>query len=554
MLVSLDIRNIALIEALELSFEPGLNVLTGETGAGKSILLDALGFALGRKTRRDLLRSGSEEGRVEAVFTLPADHPAMALLEEVGLPLGGEIVLRRLTSSAGPSRAFVNDMRVSAETLQRLGEVLVEVHGQHDDRGLLNAKAHRPLLDAAAGLVPDVALIRNNWSRREACRRELDQAQADLARASEDAEYLRFAVEELHRLAPESGEADKLDAERRLIQAAAKITEELDRARQDLSADGAEGAMATALSRLTHAAERAGEEAGARLEAPIAALDRAMAELSDAQAGLNGVLDALHFDPGRLEAVEERLFALRGLARKHQVQPDDLIELTTELAARLDGIDAGGDRIAALELDLAEAERAYDSAAAKLTEARHAAAESLDKAVTAELAPLKMETARFRTEITPHTPGAEGTDRVSFTAAINPGSPAGPIDRIASGGELSRFLLALKVCLAGGGERVMVFDEIDRGVGGATATAVGRRLAKLAEQAQVLVVTHSPQVAAEGAHHWRIAKSIDQGITRTDVRSLAPDQRIDEIARMLAGETLTEEARSAAKSLMDMAG
>ncbi|MEL6475919.1 MAG: DNA repair protein RecN [Pseudomonadota bacterium] len=554
MLVSLDIRNIALIEELELDFLPGLNVLTGETGAGKSILLDALGFALGRKARRNLVRAGCDEGRVEAVFACPPQHPVHAAMEEAGLPGGEALVLRRIASGAGPSRAFVNDARVNAETLQRLGETLVEVHGQHDDQGLLNPKAHRPLLDAAADLGTDLNRIRSLWTQRESCRRDLENARETQARAAQDADYLRHAVEELERLAPENGEADALDAERRLIQSAAKIVEELGRAQQDLSAEGAEGAMATALSRLTHAAERVGEDAADRIEGPIAALDRAMQELADAQNGVAAALDALRFDPGRLEEVEERLFALRGLARKHQVQPDELIELSTELATRLDSIDARGDRISAMELDLAQAEAAYDKAAARLSAGRRAAAGRLDIAVTAELSPLKMENARFKTEMSEAPPGPEGCDRVSFTAAINPGAPAGPIDRIASGGELSRFLLALKVCLAGGTDRVMVFDEIDRGVGGATAAAVGRRLAKLAESAQVLVVTHSPQVAAEGAHHWRIAKSTAEGITRTDVAPLTPDQRIDEIARMLAGETLTEEARSAARSLMEMAG
>ena len=549
MLRTLEIRNIALIEALDLDFRAGLNVLTGETGAGKSILLDALGFALGRKSRRNLVRAGAGQGSVTAEFDCPSDHPVWPVLEEAGLP-GGELILRRVANEGGPARAFINDSRASAETLATIGALLVEVHGQHDDQGLLNPRAHRPMLDAAAGLGPQVADLRALWTTQEARRSELAEAQALLARAAEDADYLRHAVEELAQLQPQPGEDEALDTERRLIQSAGKIVDEVAKAAAELSPEGAEGTMATALSRLTHLADKA----EGRLDAPMGALDRAMTELTEAQQGIDDALRALQFDPGRLEEVEERLFALRALARKHQVQPDDLPDLTTELATRLDAIDAGGDRIAALELDLAEAEAAYDAAAATLTHAREAAAQTIDSAVTAELAPLKMENARFRTEITASPPGAEGRDRVSFTASINPGAPSGPIDRIASGGELSRFLLAMKVCLASGTPRVMVFDEIDRGVGGATAAAVGRRLARLAAQTQVLVVTHSPQVAAEGAHHWQIAKSTTQGITRTDVGLLDAQARVDEIARMLAGETLTEEARNAARSLMEMAG
>lgn len=551
MLLTLSIRNIVLIEALDLEFDDGLIVLTGETGAGKSILLDALGFALGRKSRRDLLRAGADQGSVTAVFDGPDGHPVYDLLDEFGVEGGRELILRRVISAAGRSGAFVNDQRVSSETLSRIGELLVEVHGQHDDRGLLNPRAHRTLLDQAGGLTAKVGGIGELWSAREAARQALEAAREMVSAAAADADFLRHAVEELTRLAPEPGEDARLDAERRLIQAAARIGEEVAKAADEISGQGAEGGVANAMSRLMHIAEKA----EGILDPTIATLDRAMAELVEAQSSLADALETLRFDPGRLDEVEERLFAIRGLARKHNVQPDELDDLTTELAGRLDDIDAGGDRIAVLEQELEAAQSVYASAANQLTEARIAAAVEIDRRVTAELAPLKMENSIFNTLIEPAAAGPSGLDRVSFTASINPGASAGPIDKIASGGELSRFLLALKVCLvAQGAERVMIFDEIDRGVGGATAAAVGRRLARLAKGGQVLVVTHSPQVAAEGAHHWQIAKTSTGEITRTDVAPLGQEERILEIARMLAGDEITPEARSAAESLMSTAG
>jgi len=554
-LKALEIRNIVLIEALDLEFEPGLNVLTGETGAGKSILLDALGFALGRKGRRDLVRSGAGQGSVTAVFALGAGHPALKAAEALGLggeaAAAGELVLRRVQNAGGPARGFVNDQRAGSEALAEIGALLVEVHGQRDDLGLLDRRGHRSLLDAYAGTEAELAAVRAAWRAREAVEARLGEARERLAAAAADADYLRHSLAELERLAPEPGEDEALDTERRLIQAAARIGEEVIRAGEALSGQGAEGMMADALARLTGVADRA----EGQLDPAIAALDRAMVELGEAQAGVEAALEALSFDPGRLEQVEERLFALRALARKHQTMPDALAELAADMARRLDEIDQGDDHIAALEAEVQAAQEAYAEAAAALTARRTAAGARLDAAVTEELGPLRMEGARFLTGIAPGTPGPEGVDDVGFTAAINPGMPAGPIDRIASGGELSRFLLALKVCLAARSEGLtMIFDEIDRGVGGATAAAVGRRLARLAAEAQVLVVTHSPQVAAEGQHHWRIAKTSSGEITRTDVRALAPGQRVDEIARMLAGDEITTEARSAARALMEQAG
>ncbi len=552
MLHSLEIRNIVLIEALRLDFREGLNVLTGETGAGKSILLDALGFALGRKAGRELVGGSGAQASVTAVFGVEAGHPALALLTELGIEAApGELVLRRVAAQDGPGRCFVNDQRISAEGLRQAGELLVEVHGQHDDRGLLNPRAHRPLLDSFAGHGPAVAETRRLWDAAREADAALADARSRLERAAGDAEYLRHSVEEIDKLGPEAGEDERLDAERRLMQASGRIRDEVARAAQALSAEGGEGMLAEALSWLTRCAGKA----EGLLDAPIESLDRALVDLSEAQRGVGDALDRLTFDPGRLEAVEERLFAIRGLARKHQVAPDDLPGLGAEFRRRLEEFDLGGGRIAVLEKGAAAARAAFEAAASALTGKRIAAARKLDKLVTRELAPLKMENARFRTEVAPGRPGPDGADDVSFTAAINPGAPEGPIDRIASGGELSRFLLALKVCLAARTPGLtMIFDEIDRGVGGATADAVGKRLSRLAEGSQVLVVTHSPQVAARGAHHWRIAKSTDGKATRTEVEPLGPDLRVDEIARMLAGAKVTPEARSAARALIEKAG
>ncbi|HLS18920.1 MAG TPA: DNA repair protein RecN, partial [Paracoccaceae bacterium] len=490
MLQSLSIRDIVLIEALDLDFAAGLTVLTGETGAGKSILLDALGFALGRQNGRDLVRAGRAEGSVTAVFQIAPDHPANAILAELDLPCGEELILRRMASADGPSRAFVNDRRASADALLRLGQVLVEVHGQHDDRSLLDPRAHRPLLDAYGGLDGQVDELRTLWSARQKAARALGDAEAAQASAEEEAEWLRHSVEELERLGAEPAEDAVLDAERRLIRQAATLTEEIGKARDALSI-AANAALGDALQRLTRLADRAED----RLETTISAIDRTMVELGEAESEIETVLDSLSFDPGRLEQVEERLFAIRGMARKHNVMPEELPQLARELSARLDALDASDARIAVLASEAEAAKAAYDDAARALSAARRKMAAGLDKAVTAELAPLRMEAARFMTVIEAAEPGPEGADAVRFTAAINPGAPAGPIDRIASGGELSRFLLALKVRLAGRiGDLAMIFDEIDRGVGGATADAVGRRLVRLARSGQVMVVTHSPQV------------------------------------------------------------
>lgn len=546
MLRSLDIRDMLLIDRLDLAFQPGLNVLTGETGAGKSILLDCLGFVLGWRGRAELVRSGAAQGEVTAVFDLPADHPARALLADAGIELeDDELILRRVNAQDGRKTGWVNDRRVSGEVLRQLSDTLVELHGQHDDRGLLNPRGHRAMLDAFGGL--ELAPTRAAWTARREARRALDEAETALAAARAEEDFLRHAVAELDKLAPVAGEEAQLDVARRSMQAAERIRVDVARALQMLGADGAEGAMVDASRWLEGAADRA----EGRLDEPLAALSRALIELGEAHRGVEDTLSALDFDPSALETTEERLFALRALARKHDVLADDLAGLADELRDRLTRIDAGEARLEALRREAAEAEQAYDTTAGALTAARQAAASRLDRAVTAELAPLRMERAVFQTRVTPADPGPEGRDMVAFSVATNPGAPAGPLDKIASGGELSRFLLALKVCLARGNDAlVMIFDEIDRGVGGATADAVGRRLKALADGAQVLVVTHSPQVAALGAAHFQVSKSVEQGMTRSTVCLLDEGERVAEIARMLSGETITDAASQAARSLL----
>lgn len=546
MLRGLYIRNMLLIDRLDLKFQSGLNVLTGETGAGKSILLDSLGFVLGWRGRADLVRKGADQGEVTAVFDIAADHPVTAILAEHDFTLeDDELILRRTNTPDGRKTAFVNDRRVSGEVLRVLSEKLVELHGQHDDRGLLDAKEHRALLDAFAGV--KLGPVRKAWSSVRSAQGALDAAKTELEEAKVDADFLRHAVKELGDLAPEAGEEVALDTKRRLMQGAEKVREDIAKASHALGTDAAEGAMMDALRWL----EESADSTEGRLEEPIAALARAASELADAQRGVDDCLRALDFNPLELEATEERLFAIRDLARKHNVLADGLAEFADELRARLNAIDTGADQIAGLEAELSAAKDVYNGIADKLTVQRQKAAAKLDKAMAAELKPLKMERAVFTTEVTDVGAGAEGRDMVAFTVATNPGAPSGPIEKIASGGELSRFLLALKVCLTRQNEGVtLIFDEIDRGVGGATADAVGRRLAALAESAQILVVTHSPQVAAQGAHQWQVSKAVNKGVTTSTVAKLNDGERTTEIARMLAGDVITPEAEAAAQALL----
>ncbi|MCA0043096.1 DNA repair protein RecN [Celeribacter litoreus] len=548
MLRSLDIRDMLIIDRLELEFQPGLNVLTGETGAGKSILLDSLGFVLGWRGRADLVRAGAKQGEVSAVFDLPKGHDAEALLEEMGIDTeDGELILRRVNSADGRKTAWVNDRRVSGDVLRRLSDLLVELHGQHDDRGLLNPRGHRVLLDAFGGLDAALKETRAAWSELSQARKDLRAAEATQDALKSEEEFLRHAVSELDALGPEEGEEAKLDAERRLMQSAEKIAADVSKAYQAIGYDGGEGMLSDALKWL----EGASDKAEGKLDEAIDALGRALNELAEAQAGVESCIEALQFNPHDLEMVEERLFAIRGLARKHGVLADDLGTFAEDLREKLAALDGGAADLAKLEKRLATAQTLYDAAATALTGARIAAAMELDALMAEELAPLKMERAVFSTEIAETDAGPEGRDAVSFTVATNPGAPAGPLNKIASGGELSRFLLALKVCLTRDQNGVtMIFDEIDRGVGGATADAVGRRLKSLSDEGQVLVVTHSPQVAALGGHHWRVAKRIEDGMTLSEVTPLEDGARVDEIARMLSGDTISDAAREAARALL----
>ncbi|WP_299200761.1 DNA repair protein RecN [uncultured Tateyamaria sp.] len=547
MLRGLDISDMLIIDRLELQFQPGLNVLTGETGAGKSILLDSLGFVLGWRGRADLVRQGAAQGEVTAWFDLPDDHPARAVLDEAGLPAEDELILRRINTADGRKTAWVNDRRCSGEVLRALSDTLIELHGQHDDRGLLNPRGHRVILDEFAGLDAARSKTRKAWRAMGQARKAMAAAEAAMAAIRDEEDFLRHAVAELDTLDPQPGEEAELDTRRRLMQGAERIREDVQRAHQILGHDGAEGAMSDAIRWLDGVADKA----EGQLDAPLAALARAMVELDEATDGIVSALDHLTFDPTELEDTEERLFAIRGLARKHDVSPDDLATFADGLRAKLSALDAGDADLGRLQSALVEAEAAYDTAAEKLGAARRKSAKALDKAVMAELAPLKMERAVFETQITADEPGPDGRDAVAFTVATNPGAPSGPLNKIASGGELSRFLLALKVCLTREQSGLtMIFDEIDRGVGGATADAVGRRLSQIAQTGQVLVVTHSPQVAALGAHHWRVEKQVSRGMTTSQVVPLAAPERVDEIARMLAGDTITDEARGAARALL----
>jgi len=550
MLRQLAIRNVVLIDQLEILFEPGLGVLTGETGAGKSILLDSLGLALGARADTALVRQGEDSASVTAEIELPPGHPAHSLLEEQGLDCdpGEPLILRRTLKNDGGSRAFVGASAVPAGAIRDLAAILVEVHGQHDDRGLLNPRGHRTLLDSFGAI--DTAGVLAAWETVTRIEAELAAARAVTAEAERDRDYLAFAVAEIETLDPQAGEETSLSEERSAMQTGAKAGEALDGIDQLLG--GGEGALAQ-LRQAARKIERGAADHPLLAEA-LAALDRALIEAHDAEDRIGRAADALAFDPARLETVEARLFDIRGLARKHRVEPDQLAELGEKMRGQLAAIDAGGERIDVLDSELTAARLEYSRLAEELSGKRHDAAAKLDTAVAGELAPLKLDSAKFRTALGQAEPGPSGTDRVEFEVSTNPGAPFGPLTKIASGGELSRFILALKVALAQAGTAAtMIFDEIDRGVGGAVASAIGERLARLAKDSQVLVVTHSPQVAARAAHHYRIEKAHDGSSTTTTVRRLTADERREEIARMLSGALVTDEARAQAARLLEAA-
>jgi DNA repair protein RecN (Recombination protein N) len=552
MLLGLAIRDVVLIDRLDLAFRPGLCVLTGETGAGKSILLDALGLALGQRAETGLVRAGAAEAAVTAEFAVGRDHPAHAILHEAGLAAEGEaIVLRRLVRGDGRSRAFVNDAPASVGLLRQLGDSLVEIQGQFEQRGLLDPATHRGLLDAYAGDALDPGSLGRAWQAWRCARRRETEAAQRLAESRGDEELWRHQLGELEALTPEPDEEERLASRRALLQNAERLAETLAEAVAEL--DGETGARA-ALARAARRLERTRERVEGLLDLPAAAVGRAAAETEEALATLEAAARRLELDPRALDSVEERLFALRALARKHRVAVADLPALREDLAARLAAIDSGVEEAEAAANDTAAARAEFIAAAAAASQARSAGAGRLDAAIAAELEPLRLGQARFRTVLTPEREpdwGEHGVERVHFEIAANPGSPFGPLARIASGGELSRFMLALKLVLAGGSSaQTLIFDEVDSGIGGAVAAAVGERLARLGSSLQVLVVTHSPQVAARGAWHWRVAKLLGERRTVTRVEELDRDTRQEEIARMLSGRTVTTEARAAAASLI----
>ena len=551
MLAALSIRDIVLIDKLTLSLEPGLCALTGETGAGKSILLDALSLAIGARADGGLVRLGAGQGSVTAVFDVPDDHAARALLRENELDDEGDLVLRRVQTKDGRTRAFVNDQPVSIGLLRALGDRLVEIHGQHDERGLLDPSGHRVLLDAFGGLGGLAAGVRAAWGALADARAALEAARAAQAKAKADQDYLIHMVEELSELDPQSDEERALADERSLMMHAENIVDDLEGARGALSGDkGLEGRLNLALRKLS----KADAQAGGRLEAVIAALDRTLVEVAEARSALDEALRDMVFDPNRLEDVEARLFALRAAARKHNVGVDNLSALRQQFVDQLALIEGGEAELKELACAQDEAEAVFRERAVALSKARTAAAVTLDKAVAKELGPLKLDKATFHTHVTSNEEGPggpDGFDQVAFLISTNPGAPLGPLVKIASGGELSRFVLALKVALASvGSAPTLIFDEVDAGVGGAVAEAVGMRLADLARDAQVLVVTHSPQVAARAQHHLRISKGGKARQVATQVDALDDGARREEIARMLAGAQVTEEARAAADRLI----
>jgi len=560
MLVGLSIRDVVLIERLDLTFRAGLSVLTGETGAGKSILLDALGLALGMRAEFSLIREGARQASVTAVFELLQDHPAWRALDEQGLARDEQLVLRRTLSADGRSRAFVNDQSVSAGLLRELGAQLVEIQAQLDQHGLLDETTHRAALDAFGGdptVDARVGAAYRDWRRAEKAKTAFE---AELANARRDEDYLRHAVAELGQLDPKDGEDVRLAEERQLLMHREQVVECLNAALAALTGDasGAREGVEAQLRSARRQLERGAEKAFGRLDPALAAIDRAILELGEGIAELQAFGTTVEFEPGRLETVDERLHGLRDAARKFQVPVEALSALRSTLASRLAAIEERGDARQHHERAVAEARTAFMTAARALSHARAQAAVRLDAAIAAELPPLKLEKAKFRTRLDALEESewsADGVERVTFEVATNPGTSLGPIAKIASGGELARFMLALKVVLSRvGATPTLVFDEVDSGIGGAVAAAVGERLARLGQELQVLVVTHSPQVAARGRHHLRVSKTeTGRGSARaslTVVEELPSVARREEIARMLSGQSVTDEARAAADSLI----
>ncbi len=555
MLTRLSIRNVVLIDKLDLDFSSGLAVLTGETGAGKSILLDSLGLAIGHRAEARMLRKGADVASAVAVFDVPPDNVVRAILKESDIDVDGDdLILRRSLGEDGRTKAFINDQPVSVGLLKRVGEHLVEIHGQFETQRLLDPAGHRALLDAFGGHRNALEDIAKRYSIVRDKQAALSAATEAARIAKENEEYLRHAVGELQALAPTPGEESALAEQRKILQHGEQISSAIQESQQALVADGgAEEKLASALGEI----ERAVSKAGGMLDETLGALQRAVSEAADAIGFLEKATADIEIDPQALEDAEERLFALRALARKHNTEVDALADTQIKLEAALADIDAGGENLKRLQAEAEAAKQDYARAADALHKKRVKAANALDKAMVGELEPLRLGNARFKTEIIKLAEDKwteTGADRVAFAVATNPGSEPGPLNKIASGGELARFMLALKVVLADADPvPVLVFDEVDAGIGGAVAAAVGERLVRLGEGVQVFVVTHSPQVAAKGAHHLNVRKGVAGAQTRTEVVALNGDERQEEIARMLSGEVVTTEARAAADQLLKSA-
>ncbi len=563
MLHSLSVRNLVLIDQLDLTFDSGLCALTGETGAGKSILLDALGLALGGRAEARLLRPGADQASVVAVFDIGDGDPIRQQLAEHGIDLEEpSLILRRSLGTDGRSRAFINDQPVAVGLLRGVGAALVEIQGQFEQHGLLDGARHRTFLDAFGGLAGPAGETARLWHAWQEALEHCREAEQALAKARQEEAFLRHAVEEMAALDPQPGEAESLAEQRARLMHREQLVEALNQASAALSGDGigngSRGGAEQSLGRARHQLDVASAKAAGGLDQTIAALNRAVAEVAEVLAGMENFSAGLELDAAELTRIEDRYFAYRDLARKHATDPDRLADLYQDFTARLATLESGAGHLDALNQAATTARQAYLDAARSLSVARRSAAGELDVAVNAELPPLKLDKALFTTKVSASDEernwGPQGLDSVAFEARTNPGMPLGPVGRIASGGELARFLLAIKVVLAGLGPPVtLVFDEVDSGIGGGSAHAVGERLARLAEGRQVLVVTHSPQVAARAAHHWQVSKQQKGAETSSRVRPLDSEERQEEIARMLSGAEVTDEARAAAGRLIGAA-
>ena len=548
MLVGLDIRNILIIDHAEIIFTNGLNVLTGETGAGKSILLDSLGFVLGWRGKTEIVRTGADFGEVSVWFQVETDHAVKEILDANNIPWEEELLIRRVISADGRKTAWINGRRVPRELLIRISTLLIEIHGQHDDKGLLDQRSHICLLDMFAANSSQREAVKEAWRKLKKVNNEYQEEQKKFSAFETEESFLRYALDELTKADPKDGEEQELDVKRRMMQSSEKIKDDIIKAQNAVGGNGAEGLILDAMRWI--------ETASGKSEGPfddaLASLSRASTELGDAVGIIEGLVDTLDFDVHELEMLEERLFEIRGLARKHKISSDQLPQFKAELENKIEEFSFSAEKLSSLEANIREFDLEYNVAASKLSKSRLIAGAELDKLVTAELPFLKMENAHFETNIISASRSADGYDEVSFLVSTNKGTSKGPIGKIASGGELSRFLLALKVCLTKGYTAVsMIFDEIDRGIGGATADAVGRRLVRLSKNAQVLIVTHSPQVAALGDAHFQVVKSINYKNTLTEVTKLQGDAKIEEIARMISGDKITPAAINAAATLVD---